>query len=200
MFRRRFKNIKALRPSAGTVAALLIVAGGMAFALLQSQARLTGNSIHTASAGLVISQNDTNYGPNTTGYDFSGVIPGSQASQTEHLFLKNTGSAPLSFRLASTGIASNPSGADLDKVHVILTPYQTGTSMPGTQQSFSLQSLIDADAAGGLAVDYPSSLAPGSKEEFNIQIAMDADAISGSGAALSGIDLGFTGSAQVNAN
>ena len=200
MIRRRFKNIKVFRPSIGTVAALLIVAGGVAFALLQSQAKLTGNSIHTASAGLAISQNDSNYGPNTTGYDFFGIIPGSQVSQTEHFLLKNTGSAPLSLKAAASGTPSNPSGADLDKVHVILTPYQTGTSMPGTPQSFSLQSLIDADAAGGLAVDYPSSLAPGSKEEFNIQVSMDADAVSGSSAALSNIDLEFTGAAQAAVN
>ena len=72
--------------------------------------------------------------------------------------------------------------------------------MPGTPQSFPLQSLIDADAAGGLAVDYPSSLAPGSKEEFNIQVSMDADAVSGSSAALSNIDLEFTGAAQAAVN
>ncbi len=200
MFRRRSKNIKAWKPSVGTVAALLIVAGGVAFALLQSQAKLTGNSIHTASTGLAISQNDTNYGTSTTGYDFSGIIPGSQASQTEHFLLKNTGSAPLKLKVAVTGAPSNPSSIDLGKVTVIITPYSTATFMPGTPQSFPLQSLIDADAYGGLSVDYPSSLAPGSKEEFNIQVSMDADSVSGSSAALSGIDLGFTGVAQVNAN
>lgn len=200
MFRRRFKNIKAFRPSIGVAAALVIVAGGVAFALLQSQAKLTGNSIHTASAGLAISQNDTNYGPNTTGYDFSGIIPGSQASQTEHFLLKNTGSAPLKLKVSATSVPSNPSNIDLGKVSVILTPYSTTTFMPGTPQSFSLRSLIDADATGGLAIDYPSSLAPGTKEEFNIQVSMDVDAASGSSAALSGLDLGFTGATQTAAN
>lgn len=200
MFRRRFKNIKAFRPSIGTVAALLIVAGGVAFALLQSQAKLTGNAIHTASAGLAISQNDTNYGPYTTGYDFSGIIPGSQASQTEHFLLKNTGSAPLKLKVAAAGTLSNPSNIELNKVSVLLTPYNNTTFMPGTPQSFPLQSLIDSDAAGGLSVDYPGTLNPGSKEEFNIQISMDADAAAGSSATLSNIDLEFTGEAQTAAN
>lgn len=196
MIRRRFTNIRFLRPSTAILAVLLMVAGGVAFALLHSQAKLTGNSIHTDTAALDISQNDTNYGPSTAGYDFSGIIPGSQPSQTEHFLLKNIGSSPLALSLAATSAPSNPSNVDLNKVHVIVTPYSTDTYMPGTPQSFTLQSLIDSDASGGLPVDYPALLSIGQKEEFNIQISMDADAADGSNASLSNIDLGFSGTAQ----
>jgi len=96
--------------------------------------------------------------------------------------------------LAST--PANPGNVDLNKVSVILTPYSTTTFMPGTPQTFTLQSLLDAN--GGTPISYPASLLAGSKEEFNIQIAMDGDAASGSSVNLSNIDLAFTGSASTN--
>lgn len=198
---RIFRNLKVRgprRPSVAVAAALMVAAGGVAFALLQSQAKLTGNTIQTDSAGLYISQNDTGYSPSVSGYTFAHIIPGSRASQTEHFLLKNTGSAPLALRLSVPSAPGNPGGADLGKVNVVITPYDTGTFMPGTPQSFSLQSLIDADAAGGLSVDYPAALDPGSKEEFNIQVSMDSDAVSGSGATLSNLDLAFTGVAAAD--
>lgn len=193
MIRQKFANLKGR--SAGLLVALLIVAGGVAFALLQSQAKLTGNSISTQSAGLLISQNDTNYGQTTTGYSFANIIPGSQSSQTEHFMLKNTGTSPLALKISVTSVPANPSNIDLTKVHVILTPYSTVTYMPGTSIDYTLQSLVDAGSTGA-PVDYPSPLAVGTKEEFNIKVAMDADAVNGANASLSNIDLGFTGVAS----
>lgn len=187
------------KPFIGLAAAMLLL-GGVAFALLQSQANLTGNSISTGSAHLLISQNDTNYGPSTSGYAFAGIIPGSQASQTEHFLLKNTGSAPLSLKMNLNSAPTNPDGVDLSKVHIILTPYSTVTYMPGTPQDFTLQSLLDAGPAG-IAVDYPDPLPSSTKEEFNIQMSMDDDAVNGtSSASLSSVDLGFIGDAVGSGN
>lgn len=195
MTRPRFHKPRFSKPTVSTALAVLIAGGAVAFALLQSQAKLTGNSIQTQTAGLVISQNGTNYGPSAAGYNFSGIIPGAQLSQTEHIVLKNTGTSPLALRLGIASTPANPSGTDLSKVQVVLTPYSTTTYMPGTPQSFSLQSLIDAEADGGTSVVYPASLPTGSTEEFNIQMGMDAGAMNGSSATLSNIDLAFTGTA-----
>jgi type II secretory pathway pseudopilin PulG len=186
----------ALRPkpfkrTAVAMLIILIAAAGVAFAFLQSQAKLTGNSIQTQTAGLLISQNDANYSASASGYSFAGIIPGSQPSQTEHFMLKNTGSAQMALKLGVAGPFTNPSDVDLSKVHVILTPYSTVTSMPGTPQDFTLQSLVDAGPSGA-AVNYPGSLSAGSKEEFNLQISMDADAVNASGASLANLDLVFT--------
>jgi hypothetical protein len=190
MFKKRKKSIG--------VAALMLLVGGVAFALLQSQATLRGNSISTESANLLISQNDSNYGPSTSGYAFTGIIPGTQASQTEHFLLKNTGTAPLALTMSLASAPTSADGVDLSKVHVILTPYSTTTYMPGTPQSFSLQSLLDA-GADGVAVDYPNPLAAGTKEEFNLQIDMDNDAYSGSASvSLSNLDLSFIGTAAAS--
>lgn len=176
-------------------AAVVLAAGGVAFALLQSQVSLTGNSVTTGTTGLDISPNDTNYSNTYTGFNFSGVIPGSQPSQTEHFLLKNVGSAPLAIRLGISSVPSNPHGVDLSKVHVILTPYSTDTYMPGTPLDFPVQSLVDAGSSG-VPVDYPANLAVGMKEEYNLQISMDGDAVNGSNASLSNIDFQFTGIAS----
>lgn len=191
-----FKNKKRLM---GAAAMLALVAGGVAFALLQTQASLTGNSISTESANMLISQNDSNYGHTSAGYSFAGIIPGTQDSQTEHFFLKNAGSAPLALKLSLTSAPTNAAGVDLSKVHVMLIPYSTTTYMPGTPQDISLQSLVDA-SAGGVAVDYPNPLAANSKEEFNVKVSVDDGAVGNDGASLSNIDLGFIGTAVGNGN
>ncbi len=189
MIRHKFKDIKMWRPSAGTAVALLIVAGAVAFALLQSQVQLGGNSIQTDSAGLLISRDGSSYSSSATGYAFVHIIPGSKPSQTEHFMLQNTGSAPLAINLGMPSAPDNPNDLDLGKVSVIITPHGVG-AMPGSPQSFTLQSLMDA--ADGVAVDGPA-LDFGTTEEFDIQVAMDPDAVSGEGVALSGLNLTFTG-------
>ncbi|HEX5744452.1 MAG TPA: hypothetical protein VFX84_03335 [Candidatus Saccharimonadales bacterium] len=200
---RNFDNLKKLRPrragkpSLGAMLAVLAVSGGVAFALLQSHASLTGNSVTTGTAGLLISPNDTNYSNTYAGFSFSGIVPGMQASQTEHFLLKNTGTTPLAIRFGVTSTPANPSGIDLSKVHVMLAPYSTETYMPTTPLDFTLQSLVEAGDAG-VAVEYPSMLSVGMKEEYNVRIAMDADAVDGNSASLSGIDFGFTGVAAAN--
>ncbi len=202
---RNFDNLKKLRPrrpgkpSLSTVLAILLVTGGVAFALLQSRVTLTGNSVTTDTAGLLISANDADYSDASAGFDFSGIIPGSQASQTEHLTLKNTGSVPLAIRLGVSGTPSNPYGVDLSKVHVILTPYDIATYLPATPLDFTLQSLIDAGDAGE-AVSYPSVLPVSIKDVYDVQIAMDADAVNGPDASLNNIDLTFTGTAADDSN
>src|SRR4051794_29403763 len=130
MVRPKFAKLKISKKSVGLIAAAVIITGGVAFAMLQSQTKLTGNSIQTESTGLVISQNDSNYGTTATGYSFAGIIPGVRPSQTEHFVLKNIGSSPLALKINNTSVPVNPSNVDLSKVNVILTPYSTTTFMP----------------------------------------------------------------------
>lgn len=177
--------------------ALVVAMGGVTFALLQSQVKLKGNSIQTGTTGLLISPNDLNYNTEVTGFNFTGIIPGAQASQTATFLLKNTGNSPLALKFAAANPPANPSNVDLSKVQVILTPFNEHF-MPGTPLTFSLQSLIDAEAAGGLPINYPVKLSPSTKHQFNIQVGMDADAVNGSSAAISNVDFVFTGVAAGN--
>lgn len=198
MTKQKFISSKiSKRVGVGTAMAI-IVAGGVAFALLQSQAKLTGNSIETDGANLVISPNDSTYSNVATGYKFAHIIPGSQPSQTEHLFLRNIGTARLAIKASAPVAPDNPNHVDLSKVNVILRPYDMTTHQPAAPQSFALQSLIDAGPAGGTSINYPA-LEPNAIEEFDIQIAMAADAVNGSTPALlSNLDLTFTGVATAS--
>ncbi len=191
MQRLKLKKPKSWKPSVSTVLALLIVAGGVTFALLQSQVDLTSNSVQTDSAGLLISSDDLHYTSSANGFDFVHIIPGSKPSQTQRFTLQNTGSAPLALRLKTANSPANPNNIDLNKVKIIITSYDTQTSRPGTPQSFTLGSLIDG--GDGVPLSYPTALQQNTKENFDIQVAMDADAVSGSGAMLSNLDLIFAG-------
>ncbi len=198
MVRQKLIKLTSRKFFAAVAAALLIATGGVVFALLQSQAKLAGNTIETGTAGLLISTNGTGYMPSYSGYDFAGIVAGSQDSKAQHIFLENSGNTSLALKIAAPAAPSNPEGVDLSKVYIILTPYDATTSVAGTPQSFSLQSLIDADATGGATIDHSAKLAPGSKGEFDIQVGMAADAVNGPSAKLSNLDLVFTGVSVAN--
>ncbi len=185
MFPRKPKSPHIWRRPAWAVIAVVLLAGA-AFALLQTQATLTGNSVQTDSAGLLISRDGIHFSDSAPGYAFAHIIPGFRPSQEEHLAFQNTGSAPLSLGLRMAGMPENTDGIDLTKAAVILTPSATGVP-----QRFTLQSLVDTMA--GLPIDGLGQLQPGSTADCDIQIALDADAVNGSGAALSGLDFTFTG-------
>ncbi|HVX48004.1 MAG TPA: hypothetical protein VHA05_01465 [Candidatus Saccharimonadales bacterium] len=178
----------------GAVMALAV--GGLAFALLQSHADLTGNSVQTDSAGLLISRDTNIYSTSVNGYAFTHVVPGFKPSEAEPLFVENTGSAPLSLRLSMAKPPTNPDNVDLSKVDVILTPRAAGTNQAGAPESFPVQSLIDSPS--GMPINSPATLAASDHQRFDIQISMDADAANGSAASLSNLDLTFTGVASVN--
>lgn len=185
------QKIQKWKKWVGAAAVLAFAVGGVAFALLQSQANLTGNSIQTDSAGLLISRDTNIYSISTNGYAFTHIIPGFQASQAEPMFLENNGSSPLALKLSAAKPPTNSDNVDLNKVKVVLTPRDNVTSQAGAPESFPLQSLIDNP--GGMPITNPTTLAPSEHQRFDIQISMDADAVNGSTAALSNLDLTFTG-------
>jgi hypothetical protein len=190
MIKQRFTDLKfSKRAGVWTAAVAVLTAGGVAFALLMSQVTLTGSSITTGTTGLAISPDDANYSNTYTGFDFANIIPGSQPSQNEHFYLKNTGTMPLAIKLGINNVPDNPSGVDLSKVHVLLIPNTTHTHF-----DFTMQSLIDAGSQG-VAIDSANNLPVGAKEEYTMQINMDADAVNGPNASLSNIDFVITGAA-----
>jgi len=173
------------------VLSLLIT--GIAYAALQSQAKLTSNTIATATANLLLSTDGTTYSSSLSGFNFDSIVPGGAAVPQSgySLWLKNGGGTALALKLSVSGTPSNPANADLNKVNVILTPISSGTP-----QSFTLQSLITSNPTGGTVITVPAQLFPGNTAIFTIKASMDSDAITGSGASLSNIDFAFTGVPQ----
>lgn len=186
---RKYPNIGRL---AGLVFALIVMCGSVTYAALQSQqAKLTDNLIQTATANLQIGPDGNSFGSSLNGFVFGGLIPGGGAiPQTGYsVFVKNTGNASLSLRLSVTNTPLNADNVDLDKVHVILTPKAGGST-----QNFTLKSLIESAASGGLTILSPNQLLPGQISGYTLQVSMEVDAMNGTSATISGLDFSFSGS------
>lgn len=177
------------------VAGCLVVGGSVSFAALSQQAKLTGNSIQTATANLQISADGNTYGNTLSGFNFSSLVPGGRPMPLTgyQVYLKNSGTTPIALKLAVTSKPTNPDNVDLAKVHVVLTP-----TFGGSIQNVTLAALIAAADTGGEPILLPAQLMPTTAFQYTVQIQMEADALNGSSATIGGVDFSFTGLAQSN--
>lgn len=195
---------KFIRANGALLRALVVVVSvgvlvtGVTFAALQSQqAVLSGNTIQTASANLLIgtaSATSTAYSNSHSGFTFSNVVPGGTAQPADGntFYLKNTGTATLALKLAVGSTPINTSNIDFTKVSVQITRVDTGTT-----QTATLQSLIDGYPSNGMALT--DTLAPASTGvQYKISVSMTADAFTGSSASIGSVDFVFSGTAATN--
>lgn len=188
---RHHKKLTALLRAGGIVASMAILASGVTFAALQSQQNvLTGNTIETATANLLISKDDTNYSASQTGFDFNGIVPGGGAVPITGypFYLKDNGQTDLALKMSVTSVPSNVSNVDLSKVNVLLTTIGSSSS----PQNFTLQSLM---ANGGVAI---GNIVRSNSNAYKLQVSMASDAVSGNSASLGNIDFAFNGTAVAN--
>lgn len=175
------------------VSLIICLLSGVTFAALQSQNTLTGSSITTATATMLVSRDGTSYATTQSGFSFTNLVPGGASVPGNggyDIFLKNAGGTPLSPRFAVSSTPTNPDDVDLAKVNVIMS---AGTS--GQSQTFTLQSLIDSSTTGGLALSSLAVLFPDQVYAYKIQVSMAKDAFSGTSAAIGAIDFTLTGTA-----
>lgn len=190
--KRRINLLRGLQPLARAmvvISAVAILATGVTYAALQSQAAtLSGNTIETATADLRIGTSATSYAASRTGFSFTNVVPGGNAAPADGnvFYLKNYGTAPLALKVSVGTTPTNTNGVDLTKVYVVLTRIDTSTT-----QKFSLASLVTANTTGGVAMT--DNLAGQAFAQYKFQVSMDADAYSGTSASVGGIDLVFNG-------
>ena len=193
---RKLNNFQVLARAGSVLAAIAVIVGGVTFAVLQSQqVKLTGNTIQTATANLQISPDGTAYTNTQSGFIFSNLVPGGQAVPANgyDFYLKNAGGTPLALKFSVSSTPSNPDGVDLAKVNIIVTP-----ANGGSPQSFPLQTLITANATGGIGLSAPATLAPNASLKYSIQVSMASDATNAASASLGNIDFAFSGLAQSN--
>lgn len=187
-----FKDYGPLMRAVGVMGAVGILVTSVTYAALQSQpASLTGNTIKSASADLRIGTSASTFAASRTGFTFAEVMPGGPAMPADGqiFYLKNYGTANMALKVAVASTPSNTSSIDLNKVFILLTRVETGT-----QQTFSLQELVDAQSAGGKAVTDPL-LTTAAVGQYKLRAMMAADAYTGTGVDVSigGIDLVFSG-------
>ena len=185
----------ALARALTVVVSVAVLVTGVTFAALQSQqAVLSGNTIQTASANLLIgtaSATSTAYSNSHSGFTFTNVVPGgpAQPANGNTFYLKNSGTATLTLKLNVGSTPTNTSNIDLSKVTVQITRPDTGTT-----QTATLQSLIDGYPSSGLTLT--DNLAPASTGvAYTLSVSMSSDAFTGSSASIGSIDFVFSGTA-----
>lgn len=169
---------------------LVAISGGISFAALTSQDRLTGSTIQTATANLLLGVDGVNYASNQPGFSFAGIVPGGLAVPNSgyDVYVKNFGAISLALKLSVSDTITNPDNVDLSKVHVILAPLSGGTV-----QNFPLSMLISSNATGGVAILSPTLLPTGGMVVYKMQVSMETDAINGPSATISNLDFIFGG-------
>lgn len=174
------------------VAALLSLVGGVTFAALQSQSKLTGSTIQTATANLLVGRDATTMSSTQAGYSFNNLIPGGTLTPSGGypVYLKNAGGTPLALKFAVSSIPTNPNNVDLNKVMIHLN-----STASGLTQTFTLQSLIDSNTLGGSTITLVPVLFSDQTHPFTMQVSMAKDAFDGQTAAIGAIDFVVTGTA-----
>ncbi|HSH55596.1 MAG TPA: hypothetical protein VK983_02100 [Candidatus Limnocylindrales bacterium] len=175
------------------ISAVAVLATGVTFAALQSQAAsLTGNSIQTASADLKIGTTATSFGSTRTGFSFNGLVPGGAAVPADGntFYLKNGGSATLALKVTVPAAPTNLTAVDLEKVYITVT--RVDLPVASAPQKVSIAALVASQAMGGVALT--DVLAGTTVGQYKVQASMDAEAFSGQSAEIGGIDLVFSGS------
>ena len=171
----------------GAVAALVT---SITLAALSSTATLTGNTIASATAELLVdSDGDATFESSDGGFVFDDVVPGgSPAPVPGHDFdLQNNGDVEMDI---SVSIPLQPTGTnipDFDKVDAVLS-CTTDSGTTTFSVTASLQELFDTGAAMTGDTMLPAEVA-----ECTAQVQMDADAVSGSEGSVDPFDLEFTG-------
>jgi hypothetical protein len=179
-------HIKSFKKTALITAILVSLAVCVALALFQTRSVLTGNTISTTSADLLISTDGIHYGHTIPGFNFENIAPGGYPVPADGypVYLKNAGNTVLDLALSMDAAPSNPGSADLSKLNVALTD-ASGSTIP---RGFILQSLI------GGTQPIEGELTPGSTRQYKLQALAAEDAAQGK--TVGNIDLAFVGIAR----
>jgi len=186
----RPKTSAAVLRTITVVSAAVILSTVATFAALQSQpAVLSSNTISTTTAFLMVSSDGTTFNNTKPGFSFANITPGGTAvpAAGDNFYLKNTGTANLSIKVAISSTPTNPNAVDLSKVFLTFTRSETNLDT-----TVSIKSLMDSYASGGTLLNDVVNAA--TTAQYTVRASMTADAYSGSsGATISGIDLSFSG-------
>lgn len=180
-------HLKSPKRTIITAVIVISLAGGVAFAILQSRSVITGNTISTASADLLLSTDGVHYSYSVPGFNFDNLIPAGWPAPVDgySIYLKNAGNTTLDLSLSLDGTPPGVTEADLDQINVGLTD-ASGTIPP---RGAVLGSLLHGSQPIG-----DSELAPGAVRQYKFQ-ALAADDVR-QGMVISNIDLAFIGTAR----
>lgn len=182
------KNKAIVARAVGVIGATTILATGVTWAALSSTATLSGNTINSATAGLLV-QTNGEFGQTATGFAFNDVVPGAGYGDAKLFNLRNSGSADLDVSVYAT---SGATSAPIDKSKVYFK--FVNTTDENQVKEYTLQELQDMynKVPGEFGDD---NLAVNETDEFSVAVKMDNDAVNGSSASVGSFNLVFTGNA-----
>jgi len=184
------RTINPLLRAVAVISAVAVLAAGVTFAFLTSTATLTGNTLSSATAGLLVdgSDGDTVATSSEPGFAFNNLLPGAAYGSGQTLRLENNGTAQLDVTVsAGAGLATGT--IDRNEVFVKFTNQTT----PG----FAEYTLAQLESAGrnmpNISTGVPGFLDFPLTTAFTMQVRLGASAVTGSSASIGSFPLVFTG-------
>jgi hypothetical protein len=187
----------------GVLSAVTVLGVGVTYASLSTTATLTGNSVTSATAALLVdgSDGDTTPTASEAGFSFANIIPGADFGTGETFTLQNDGTTDLKVTVYST--AGTATGVlNPNKVYFKFTSTTDATKTATytlTQMKTSFNGLPGLSEVGA-SLPKDDDTTAGVDEglaAFKVQVKMDEDAVSSGSASLSNFDFVFTGTAVV---
>ncbi|MFI5240456.1 MAG: hypothetical protein ACHQUB_01985 [Candidatus Saccharimonadia bacterium] len=166
----------------GVVAVTAAVVTGVTLATYQSNTvNLTSAQLTSANAQLVIKSTGADYGTTDTGFDFTGLAPGTPSAPFT-FYLDNTGGVDLTIS-ASSGPLTPISNFDPTQV----TLHFVNVTASGASQDYPLSQL-----ATGLVLPGGPIIA-NSVDQYTVSATISSAAVTGSGGGVSPFTITLTG-------
>ncbi|MDB5165932.1 MAG: hypothetical protein JWM37_4 [Candidatus Saccharibacteria bacterium] len=188
---------KAYLRAIGTITATFVLVVGMTFAAVNTQATLTGSSLSTTSADLLL-WNGNSFASTAPGFAVDSLVPGI-GSQEFSISFKNTGGSPMTLGahiptvLKFAGFNSTSASTAMKAVKVTIKNTATGEKIDTSLYSLTLSTdvALPGPALKGGATTNP--LDPASEGNYTIRFDVDATAIGTLKATVDMFDLVFSG-------
>jgi hypothetical protein len=185
------KKLSPVAKAAGTVGAVVALAGGVTYAALSSTATLTDTSINTANAGLLLWDGNS-FESTASGFTLTGQVPDTP-SAPQAFYFKNSGDSAETVSVK----ANHPPTTDLDLYSNIKVAFDCfgGSSSP---VETNVQALIDGYVPLGLTLPVGAqgnSGDPNTVGNCTAKFTIEGSGVNNDSASVSDLDLDFTGTA-----
>ncbi len=187
------KRVTAIARAAGVITATVGLIVGVTFAQLNTTAALTGVTVNSATAGLLVS-NGGAYSASEPGFHVTGLIPG-HGSGLQPFYLQNTGDTPL---VVTVHVPAAPTATGFTNWANFTATFHSQSG--GNDVTVNMQDLLNGQVAlpnnplpaGAQGV----AATPGTVGNYDVTFDINPAAVTGSSASVGAFDLVFTGTAQ----
>jgi|GEM_PF-2453197 len=204
---RKFKGINPLVRAVGVFSAVAVVVGGVTYAVLNSQATLTGNTFSSSTSDLQVYDTESGQFAKTgKGFDIKDFVPGKGADAP--FYLKNKGGLDLDVSAHIPTAPAAPEGgygfASFADVKVTFTTKENGCSAENRKVETTMQALLDGEVdlpCNSLKANAQGNGSEGAEKtegNYKIKIDVPANKITGDRAQVNAFDLVFSGTPAGN--